>query len=266
MSAIESLLRELWTQYAAINPQAAKIHSLLSERGETVVNDHIAFRTFEDPRVSIDKLAVPFLEGGYEFRGEYDFEEKKLYARHFEHDDPGMPRVFISQLLTSQFSESLQAAVAGLLDQLTAPMAQPLCVGGRNWNVDFETYQQLQAESEYAAWMAAHGFCANHFTVSVNDLKTIDSLQGLNTLLVESGFSLNDSGGAIKGSSDVYLEQSSTIASRVEVEFSDGVHEIPGCYYEFARRYPLPDGQLFSGFVAKSADKIFESTDERLQS
>lgn len=266
MSAIDTLLRQLWEQYSSINPQAAKIHALLSERGETVANDHIAFRTFDDPRVGIDQLAVPFLEAGYEFRGEYDFEAKKLYAQHFEHEDPALPRVFISQLLTDRFSESLQKAVADLIDQLTTPTAQPMCVAGQLWRVDFATYQQLQQESEYAAWMAAHGFCANHFTVSVNELQTVDSLEELNTLIIDAGFSLNDSGGAIKGTPEVFLEQSSTIASRVNIAFEDGTHEIPGCYYEFARRYPLPDGTLFSGFVAKSADKIFESTDERLQS
>jgi hypothetical protein len=37
-------------------------------------------------------------------------------------------------------------------------------------------------------------------------------------------------------------------------------HEIPTCYYEFARRYPLADGRLYQGFVAASADRIFEST------
>ena len=36
---------------------------------------------------------------------------------------------------------------------------------------------------------------------------------------------------------------------------------VPSCYYEFARRYPLPSGELFQGFVPASADKIFESTD-----
>ena len=66
---METLLQGLWDQYAAINPQAARIHALLSERGETVVNDHIAFRTFADARVSIEELAVPFLEAGYQFRG-----------------------------------------------------------------------------------------------------------------------------------------------------------------------------------------------------
>jgi len=38
------------------------------------------------------------------------------------------------------------------------------------------------------------------------------------------------------------------------------VRDVPTCYYEFAKRYPGPDGKLFPGFVAASADKIFEST------
>ncbi len=51
------------------------------------------------------------------------------------------------------------------------------------------------------------------------------------------------------------------MADRVEMEFAGGEkHVIPTCYYEFARRYPGPDGKLYEGFVAASADKIFEST------
>jgi hypothetical protein len=47
------------------------------------------------------------------------------------------------------------------------------------------------------------------------------------------------------------------------VTFTDGTRAIPSCYYEFARRYRLPGGELFQGFVAASADRIFESTDDR---
>ncbi len=50
------------------------------------------------------------------------------------------------------------------------------------------------------------------------------------------------------------------MASEIPVKFDDGLHNIPGCYYEFAKRYPLANGKLYQGFVAKSADKIFEST------
>jgi hypothetical protein len=48
------------------------------------------------------------------------------------------------------------------------------------------------------------------------------------------------------------------------VEFANGErHVIPTCYYEFARRYPDADGKIYEGFVAASADKIFESTNAR---
>jgi hypothetical protein len=47
----------------------------------------------------------------------------------------------------------------------------------------------------------------------------------------------------------------------LEFNFVEGTFEIPSCYYEFALRYPDTDGKLYSGFIAKSADKIFESTD-----
>ncbi|MCK5469078.1 MAG: DUF1338 family protein, partial [Cyclobacteriaceae bacterium] len=57
-------------------------------------------------------------------------------------------------------------------------------------------------------------------------------------------------------------EQSSTIAYNKEISFSDGNYLIPACYYEFALRYPQSDGNLFRGFIAGSADKIFESTDK----
>jgi hypothetical protein len=55
------------------------------------------------------------------------------------------------------------------------------------------------------------------------------------------------------------------MARRVSRDFSKGdIREIPGCYYEFAKRYPLPQGEgLFQGFVPASADKIFESTSKR---
>jgi hypothetical protein len=52
------------------------------------------------------------------------------------------------------------------------------------------------------------------------------------------------------------------LADNIEVEFTDKKLVIPSCYFEFAKRYPLADGNLYQGFVAKSADKIFESTDK----
>ena len=263
MDTIHTLLNKLWLDYSQINTQAEAIFQLLSEKGETVVNDHIAFRTYNHPRVSIRKLARVFEGFGYVTKGEYEFPEKKLSAQHFEHVDSSLPRIFISELNTQSFSTFLQNSVNQLVEQVDDECIyrNDFVVSGRPWlPIPYSTYERLRAESEYAAWVAVFGFRANHFTVLVNSLKSFSSLNDLNSFLKDHHFRLNDSGGEIKGSSSVYLEQSSTLADPTRVEFADGNRSIPGCYYEFAKRYPLPNGKLFSGFVAKSADKIFEST------
>lgn len=265
MASLDDLLGGLWDDYATMNPHALKVREQLEARGERVVNDHIALRTFDDPRVNVQVLSKAFVELGYQPGEAYEFPAKKLRARHFEHPDKGRPLVFISELKLAEMSSSLREAVGALIDQIPEGLTDrwDLPVAGRPWAVDFTTYQKLADESEYAGWLAAHGFRANHFTVLVNELSTFETLGDLNEFLKAAGFALNESGGTIKGSPAELLEQSSTLAESVEVAFTDGRKSVPGCYYEFARRYPLPDGGLFRGFIAKSADKIFESTDRR---
>jgi hypothetical protein len=124
----------------------------------------------------------------------------------------------------------------------------------------FKTYEKLRIESEYAAWLYVYGFRANHFTVSVNALKEYDTVEKVNTFLKSNGFLLNDVNGEVQGTPNDMLEQSSIKAGINRVAFQEGEFDIPGCYYEFALRYAEPNGKLYSGFVAKSADKIFEST------
>ena len=54
------------------------------------------------------------------------------------------------------------------------------------------------------------------------------------------------------------------LADRIPVEFKETTKEITSCYYEFAFRHAMSNGELYSGFVAGSADKIFESTDMKI--
>lgn len=265
MATLDDLLGKLWQDYIDQNPHARAIHQLIESQGETVVNDHIALRTFDDPRVNIAKLSRAFEDLGYKHGGDYDFPAKKLNARHFEHPEPGRPLVFISELRLGEMSDGLQSKVKACLDQMPAAVTQQwdFPVAGRPWNVSFDDYQALSDESEYAGWVAAWGFRANHFTVLVNALKKFDSLEALDAFLKDNGHEMNTSGGEIKGTPEQLLEQSSTLAGEIDVQFSDGTHKIPACYYEFARRYKDADGNLFRGFIAKSADKIFESTDRQ---
>jgi hypothetical protein len=259
----QTLFTTLWEDYTRRNPHARNIYDLFVARGEHVVNDHIALRTFNDPRIGVEALASAFTKYGYEEKGTYNFPVKKLFAKHYEHPDPEAPKVFISELLIGNFSPMLQDAVKQLTDTIATRNLSPeaLINSSTSWQLYHATYKALLAESEYAAWMYAFGFCANHFTVNVNALKSFKSLEEVNAFLKQQGFKLNASGGEIKGTPADFLEQSSTLAEATPVQFAEGKIEIPSCYYEFARRYPMPDGKLYQGFVAASADKIFESTD-----
>ncbi len=261
---LEQLLDLLWKEYVETNPPAQHIHDLFVAEGEEVVNDHIAFRTFNHPSISIDVIATIFAELGYTEMKDYHFKQKKLYAKHYEHPNAEMPLIFISELKTEEFDPEVRQIITNMISKVPRDFTDgpTFLAGNRPWTVSYDDYQTLKKSSEYAAWMAAFGFRPNHFTVSVNHLKKFDTLQKVNQLLKNNGFRLNESGGEIKGSPSDYLEQSSTIAYNREVQFSDGKHVVPACYYEFARRYPTASGRLFLGFIAGSADKIFESTNK----
>lgn len=263
-TSVSDLFDGLWNDYLQITPSANKIHQLLAEKTGTndIVNDHIALRTFKSEKVGLNKLAAHFLALGYEQKGDYDFASKKLTAQHFEHPDPTVPKVFISELRIAELSEQTQTIIGKMLAQVDAAVVTDnnFLYSGTHWKVSSEDYKTLLAESEYAAWMAAWGYRANHFTVSINQLTSVNELSDVNTLLKQAGFTLNTSGGEIKGGKDVCLAQSSTMADTASVSFSDVTLDIPSCFYEFAQRYALPTGELYQGFVAASADKIFEST------
>ncbi|TYP75084.1 DUF1338 domain-containing protein [Aquimarina intermedia] len=264
-----SFFEKLWDAYSEKTPSAQKVKTLLQKEGNMVYNDHIAIRTFDDPRTNITVIAKPFLAMGYETKGEYHFEAKKLYAKHFEHPtDSNAPKIFISELLLDQFSEDLQRHIKETLDSVSPSVFtdNELILKGRVWDTpSYKTYTALQEESEYAAWMYVNGFCSNHFTVDVNKLNTFTTLSEVNEFLKQHGFKMNTSGGEIKGNAKQFLEQSSILADIIPVQFAEGTYNITSCYYEFAFRYKKNNGELFTGFIANSADKIFESTDMNLQ-
>ncbi len=261
---VNALFEALWQDYVELTPSAAKIRKLLG-KGRAIVNDHVAFRTFNIAEVNLDVLARHLLVLGYKPCGDYAFEQKKLKAKHFEHPDSTQPKVFISELLVEAFSEEVQNIIRGLVEhvEVEATKAESFLYSGRHWNLDYATYQRLLEESEYAAWVAAFGYRANHFTVSINHLPDYETISEVNHSLKDSGFVLNSAGGEVKGSEEVLLEQSSTMADRVLLKFDDKEMEIPSCFYEFALRYPKANGEIYTGFVAASADKIFESTNAK---
>lgn len=262
---IDKLFEKFWNDYIEITPIAKVVHTLLQDRGENIINDHIAFRTFKSKGIGILDFATFFKNYGYSIKGEYNFELKKLNAIHLENEkNSKLPKIFISELRYEELDEKSTSLIERELSSIANTPLENLLLDNKAFNISTDEYQHLQGQSEYAAWLCAHGFRANHFTVLVNELKSLSRLEDLNELLLEKEVSMNVSGGIIKGSSSVYLEQSSTMASQYSIKFTDGELSIPTCYYEFALRYNMPSGELYQGFVTDSADKIFESTDHEL--
>ena len=257
----------LWNDFVQIAPQAAAIRLRLEQTGERVENDHVAFRSFARAPIRISDLEPHFLAMGYAALDDYVFSDKHLRARAYV--QAGQPRIFLSELIVEKLSPWAQGVIEASLAHIDATRATRPDVfwAGRLWPpIAFSDYERLAEESEYAGWLLALGMHANHFTVSVNALSRIDSIHGILDFVESAGYPLNVSGGRVKGSAEVLLEQGSTLADRAQVEFAGGEqHTIPTCYYEFALRYPDASGRLYEGFVPASADRIFESTDRNPQ-
>ena len=77
-------------------------------------------------------------------------------------------------------------------------------------------------------------------------------------MIKDNGYILNSSGGEIKGSQNDLLEQSSTMADKMEVTFESGSESVPSCYYEFAKRYARPKWKSISRIRSKSPIKYLK--------
>lgn len=261
---IDDFFAALWDDYIRITPQAKVIHRLFTDRGERVINDHVAFRTFAASPICIERLEPFLLDLGYHPHTPYRFDDKHLRAFGYVHGDRMQPRIFLSELETERLSAAGRRIVEELVSSVPVDAAgEPgIFWAGRLWPAPgYQQYQTLLAESEYAAWLSVWGLRANHFTVSVNHLTRTPELAQVLALVRDAGFALNNVGGEIKGSPDVLLEQGSTLADRVEFVFAGGPRQrVPSCYYEFAKRYTDASGKLYDGFVPASANRIFAST------
>jgi hypothetical protein len=256
----------LWNKYVEMAPTAGRIHELLEEQFGTVKNDHVAFRTFNLAPVSLSHLEPQLLAWGYTRHREYDFRQKHLRAFGYVPTRQDLPLIFMSELLTEELPWPCQDWIRDAMkDASSASLGEPLLLQGRPWAVPtWEQYQMLERASPYAAWLSVWGLCANHFTVAIHELPGSPTLTDVVDLVLENDFPMNEVGGMLKGSPELLLHQASTLAEERSFEFSGGeIRRVPSCYYEFAQRFSDAAGQLYLGFVAASANDIFESTTAR---
>ena len=262
----DAFFNSLWNQYIQVTPQAQRILNLFQSRGETVINDHVAFRTFDIQGFDLDRASELLMTIGYEAFDQYTFPDKHLRAKAYAvPNDSDAPKIFFSELICSELDHDAQAIIHEVTSTLEGELTLSDLTGLYPFNKPTSgQYQILANASEYAGWLSTMGYQANHFTVSINHLESFESIDDVIALLESNHFALNTIGGVLKGTADDCLVQASTIADKIPCTFADGVEEmIPSCFYEFAQRFTDPSGELFQGFVPNNANAIFESTDRQ---
>ena len=161
--SIETVLEKMWQDYLLLNPEAQRVVDTLVAEGESIVNDHIALRTFNVGVVALEECAKPFLAMGYEEKDTYFFDAKRLRAKHYEYAaDPTIPKIFISELLVNEFSSEFQDIVSSLVARVSADQVQlpSFFHSGRPWDVSASQYETLLEESDYCCTPGlAEGSC-----------------------------------------------------------------------------------------------------------
>lgn len=287
-NGLDEILDSLFQPYYDRVPNVEKITNAMITNGmiqsqNDIVNDHIAFRTLGVTHLGINSFEKIFLKYGYIKKDYYHFEAKKLDAYWYAPPSPKYPRIFMSELKVDKLSSKAQSIIAKYTQHINLDPVDQLDLNDYKEIGDFfyrplwqlptiQDYNDLLAESEYAAWVIYNRYYLNHYTISVHDLPSgYNTIESFNSFLESIDIVLNTSGGKIKTSNDGLLKQSSTVAEMINATFADGeAMEIAGSYVEFAERLPLiSNGKNITnvsgqdrrdGFESANADKIFEST------
>lgn len=277
---------KLWQNYIARVTYAQTYQQMILKAGGTVANDHIAFRSL---RLSIGgkNLGIEYLGTiaealGYEVAGEYTFAQTHLYARHYQHPDD-LPKLFISELIVEELPDEIASAIyqtvssASILDLSTLKQLVATSDGEtlaqaftRPWlPPKLSVVEQVNAATQYGAWVLLHGYAVNHFTAYINSQNTpqYPDIESTAKALLELGVPMK---AEIEGSSGSGLRQTATLAVNeivsVEGDSSNKVVQIPWtyAYYELAERsiVELEPGKkiLFNGFKGNNAQNLFEMT------
>ncbi len=298
---LKQLTENLWLQYLHRVPYARRYSEMVEAKGGRIVHDHIAFRTLntqtgEQPS-GIQAIGHLLEMLNYKKTGKYKFPRMQVSAVHYEHPDPLLPRIFVSQLevdelpdwarniiiqrvfetpylISDQAIELLNViedrgnipaeAAEILVEELTGYFRRP-------WKLPVrEDLLQINDLSQYAAWVLLHGNSVNHFAASIN-LQNVPDWPDLETTckaLAASNIPMKEE---IEGERGSILRQSATQAVKeiIRLKNSDGVivdTEWTYAYYEFTERgYVISDSgeNLFSGFLTDQATHLFKMTETR---
>jgi hypothetical protein len=286
MLLFEDLLRRV--------PTAKTYADYTLSKGRQILHDHGAVRTvalesmgsLPAGQEAITRILRPL---GYALNGVYPLERLKMTGRsHAQADFPeDIAQFFLSELHPERFSAEFLAAVQRVTATSVDPVteeAQSLlqelestgsltveqsvallpvlfsCFGRQHDEAALADYEILLAESPEMAWISTEGNAFNHATDRVADV---------DQLAVEQKALGQPMKAAVETSQSGRVRQTAFHAARVIRNFraADGTtvqKEVPGSFYEFITRLPLPeqDGKsaLDLSFDSSNAQAIFKMT------
>ncbi|MGK7878033.1 MAG: DUF1338 domain-containing protein [Xenococcaceae cyanobacterium] len=292
----------LWENYIRRVEYARIYQQMIREAGGAIANDHIAFRslglTIDSPDGKIN-LGIPYVAGiaealGYSAAGEYEFAEQHLYARHYRHPEQDrfdLPKLFISELvmdaLPAPIAQQIEQTVrsgsffnvqtlksemeaASTATEVEQIVAQLQGVFNRPWEPPKgSAIEEVNAVSQYGAWVLLHGYAVNHFTGYINRQNTpcYSDIESTARGLAERGIPMKTE---IEGDRGSGLRQTATQAVTEMVSVRDDTSgeliRIPWtyAYYEIAERNWVEVApsrkELFEGFLGPQARNLFEMT------
>ncbi len=285
----------LWDRYRTRVGYVADYERVVYNAGATFVNDHIALRSFasQRPLTGIASLSRIFEALGYVATSCYHFSDKHLNAIHLQHTNRDFPKVFVSELRTWELSPAAQQVISRIIADHRLPidvetLASLSNLGHRPvenrshlletviaqfhelpWNLpEKQDLLALNADSQYAAWVAVHGYNINHFTSLINShgIESLGDIEQTVAALKTAGVPMK---ATIEGEPGSKLRQSATEAAVIDVHVTEN-----GCettmpwtyaYFELAERGNVTDpdtGQpvRFEGFLGPQATQLFEMT------
>ncbi len=270
---------------------AQRVGDVLSEGGR-VHFDHGALRTV----VCSTPLELPsghhafarILEPlGFEVTGTYPLPRIHMVGRAFTHEDhpEDIAQFFVSELSLTDFSFEFRAAAERVIsssrdplpkeahlslarlaherelpyDQARRLLAQIVpCFERQHAAPKLTDYETLLRESPEMAWIATEGNAFNHVTERVRHIEKVADAQKVLGRPMKAAVEVSGSG---------RVRQTAYFAASVKRDFvaRDGTvmkREVPGSFYEFIERDPLPDsqGRLDLSFDSGNAQGIFKMT------
>ena len=294
-SFLVQLFDTLYARYRERMEYVRMYEQVVQSHGGTFVNDHIAFRTLavEKPALGLFMVSRIFEALGYSSANCYEFPDKHFSSIHYQHPNPQFPKLFVTQLKTWELSQRARAIIqksmkthlphlsdanlASLYNLEKASQAERtrlLRLMVRYFEElpwerpQKKDVQELNQESQFAAWVLVNGYDVNHFTASINShgVESLEDIDKTVAAMKKAGIPMKPE---IEGEKGTKLRQSSTESVVVNVPVRDGVRtaEIPWtyAYFEIAERPLMKNpltGQMerFEGFLGPQATNLFDMT------